>query len=69
MNKNELLAVMARFGDRQMDLAEALGLSRTRLSQKINEHNGAVFNQPEINIIRQRYKLSDAEICNIFFAN
>lgn len=69
MNKNELMAAMARNGDRQIDLAEALGLSRTRLSAKINERNGAVFNQPEITIIRTRYHLSDAEVCKIFFAS
>ena len=69
MNKKELFAAMARYGDKQIDLAAALGLSRTRLSQKINEYNGAVFNQPEINVIRKRYNLSDTDVCNIFFAN
>ncbi len=66
MNKNELMAAMARNGDRQIDLANALGLSRTRLSAKINERNGAVFNQPEMKAIRVRYKLSDTEVCKIF---
>ena len=67
MNKQELLSVMVKNGDRQIDLAEALGISKTRLSQKINEYRGAVFTQPEITAIRIRYHLTDAEVCAIFF--
>ena len=67
MNKKELLSVMIKNGDRQADLAAALGLSKTRLCQKINEYKGAVFTQPEITAIRNRYHLSDTEVCSIFF--
>lgn len=69
MNKNELLAAMVRNGDRQTDLASALGISRSTLSAKINEKNGSAFNQHEIKTIRLRYKLSDEDVCKIFFAS
>lgn len=67
MNKNEFISAMKRYGDRQSDLADAIGLSRVRLSAKINERNGASFSQPEISTIKRRYKLSDSEIVDIFF--
>lgn len=67
MNKKELAAEMKRYGDTQLSLAEALGLSRTRLNAKINETNNAAFTQPEISIIRARYKLSANAVETIFF--
>lgn len=67
MNKNEFLSVMKKNGDRQEDLAEAIGLSRVRLSAKINERGGAVFTQPEISAIKRRYNLRSEEIDTIFF--
>ena len=67
MNKNELLSVLARFGDTQADLAGAIGISRTRLSAKINERDNASFTQPEIAMIKQRYQLTSGEIDRIFF--
>ena len=68
MNKNEFISAMKRHGDRQSDLADAIGLSRTRLSAKINEKNGASFSQPEISAIKRRYDLSDRDIVIIFFS-
>ena len=67
MNKRELESVMKRYGDTQETLAEALGLSRTRLNCKMNERYNATFNQPEIKRIKQRYNLSAKEVENIFF--
>ena len=43
MNKDKLLAAIKEFGERQEDLADAIGLSRTRLSAKIHGRNNASF--------------------------
>ena len=67
MNKDKLLAAIKAFGERQEDLAEAIGLSRTRLSAKIHGRNNASFTQPEIAAIKKRYSLSDMEVNEIFF--
>ena len=65
MNKNELKAVMAKHGDRQEDLAAALGMSSAVLSTRIN---GAIpFRQPEIEAIILRYNLNAEDIQRIFF--
>ena len=67
MNKDKLLAAIKEFGERQEDLADAIGLSRTRLSAKIHGRNNASFTQPEIAAIKKRYSLSDVEVNEIFF--
>lgn len=65
MNKQELRAVMARYGDRQEDLAGALGMAPPTLSDKIN---GKVdFWRAEIEAIALRYKLTAEDIVRIFF--
>lgn len=66
-DKNELRAAMARYGDRQEDLANTLGLTTSGLSVKVN---GAVdFKRNEIELIMLRYNLSPDEVQRIFFAN
>ena len=67
MLKQELRAVMIRNGDRQEDLAKALGISPTALSAKINGKR--VFTQPEIEKIALRYNLTAQEIQRIFFTH
>ena len=67
MNARLLRSKMVLFGDTQGELAEALGISQQRLSAKMNETNGAEFNQREIRIIRQRYDLTAEELSLIFF--
>ena len=69
MNKNKLLAVMAEHGETQKDLAELLGRSRVTLSRKISETKSAVFNQPEISLIKEHYGLSDEAVTSIFFSS
>ncbi len=65
MNKNELRAAMARYGDRQEDLAMALGITPSGLSARMN---GSVpFKQPEIEAVALRYKLNAKDIQRIFF--
>lgn len=67
MNARLLRSKMVLFGDTQGDLAEALDISQQRLSAKMNETNGAEFNQREIRIIRERYNLTAEELSLIFF--
>ena len=66
MNKNLLKSVMAARGDTQEILAEAMGLSLSRLNAKINGKK-AEFRQAEINFIKERYKLSASDVEEIFF--
>lgn len=66
MLKSELKAVMARFGDRQEDLAAYLGKTGGTLSSKIN--GNTAFTQPEIEKIALRYDLTAEDIQRIFFA-
>lgn len=68
VNKNLLLSKMKLFGDRQEDLANALGLSLSRTNAKINETDGAEFTLSEIKIIKFRYHLTAEEVDAIFFA-
>lgn len=67
MNKTELDYEMRKYGDNQSTLAEAMGLSRTRLNSKINEKYGATFTQIEIKFIKDRYGLSAQRMEEIFF--
>lgn len=69
MDKTELKYEMDKFGDNQSTLADAMGLSRTRLNYKINEKYGAVFTQPELKFIKDRYKLSAQRMEEIFFTH
>ncbi|MBP3559042.1 MAG: XRE family transcriptional regulator [Clostridia bacterium] len=67
MNKRMLESKMKLFGDTQMILANAIGISTSRFSAKINKYDGAEFTQSEINAIKDRYKLSAKEVDTIFF--
>ena len=68
VNRNLLDSKMKLFGDRQEDLANALGLSLSRTNAKINETDGAEFTKSEITIIKFRYHLTAEEVDAIFFA-
>lgn len=67
MNKSLFRSFMVKFGDTQETLANAMGISLSRLNAKINS-NGAEFTQSEILFIKQRYKLSASNVDAIFFA-
>ena len=67
MNVDKFLGIIKAFGDRQEDLANAIGLSRTRLSAKIHSRNNASFTQPEIAAIKRRYGLTSEQVDDIFF--
>lgn len=68
MNKNLLASVLAERGDTQYDLAQLLGISLSRTNAKINETGGAQFNQNEITLIKNHYKLNAKMVDAIFFA-
>lgn len=65
MNKNLLLGVIRMSGDRQEDLADAIGISLSALSAKINGKRE--FKQKEIAQIRTRYSLTNDQLEDIFF--
>ncbi len=69
MNKNKLEAKMKLFGDTQASLATAIGISTARLNAKINCTGGADFTATEIKIIKIRYRLTSADIDEIFFCD
>ena len=66
MNKNELRAEMARYGDTNDSLSTYLGISPAAFSKKINAERD--FTQTEIQKIKQRYSLSAESVIKIFFA-
>lgn len=68
VNLNLLNSKMALYGDNNESLAKALGLSPQRLSAKKNNTNGAEFTQSEIQIIKERYNLTDTEVVEIFLS-
>lgn len=67
MDINKLKSKMALYGDNGGDLAEYLSISRSTLSGKMNETNGAEFTQNEILKIKERYQLTGSEVDEIFF--
>lgn len=69
MNKRKLNAIMQLYGESQLDLAQYLQLSLSRLNAKINEYRGAQFRQNEIAAIQEHYGLSAEEVNEIFFAS
>ena len=69
MNKSLLKSFMAKYEDTQATLANALGLSLSRLNAKINTYAGAEFNQTEIQFIKERYALSPSDVDSLFFTS
>lgn len=65
---NYLKSVIIRFDGSQNVLANAMGISLSALNAKINGWLGREFTRKEIDFIANRYKLSNDEICAIFFA-
>ena len=65
MNSNKLKAVMKLNDDTQEKLAEALGIQTSGVSDRIR--GNIEFRRSEINLIRKRYNLSDADTVSIFF--
>ena len=68
VNLNLLNSKMALYGDNNESLARVLNLSPQRVSAKKNSTNGAEFTQSEIQIIKERYNLTDKEVVEIFLS-
>ena len=68
MNRKEFISAMKGYGDRQCDLAKAIGICPSRLSEKMNEKKGVSFSQSEMLAIKKRYQLSDEQVEAIFFS-
>ena len=69
MNKQALKGLIVSHDGNQTVLAEAMGMSLSRLNAKINEQSGAEFTKSEIEFIRDRYKMSRKQVMDIFFTN
>ena len=67
MKKNLLEAQMKIHGDRQEDLAKAIGVSLNTFSMKLNGRNDRGFTGTEIQKIKERYNLTAEEVDEIFF--
>lgn len=67
MNKLLFKSSMAEYGDTQLTLANALGISLSRCNAKINERNNAAFTQSEMAFIIHRYYLTNDRAMEIFF--
>lgn len=68
MNSKLLKSYIVRFDGTQEKLADAMDISLSRLNAKINGKNGADFSQNEIAFLKDRYCLSNKDVCDIFFA-
>lgn len=65
MNKTAFRAVMVFNGDDQKKVADALGISAQTVSDKLNGITD--FKQSEIQALAERYKLTPAQVDEIFF--
>lgn len=69
MNTNALLAIMKLHGDRQADLAKALGLSLKCVNSKIHNRGGADFTRDEVEKIMRRYGMTAQDVEDVFFSS
>ena len=69
MNKKLFEVQMVLHSDTQESLADAIGVSRGTMNQKINETNGRNFDQDEIRKLIDRWNLVPEEVVTIFFSD
>ena len=69
MNKKLFEVQMVLHDDTQESLADAIGVSRGTMNQKINETNGRNFDQDEIRKLIDRWNLVPEEVVTIFFSD
>lgn len=69
MNKALLKSKMDLYEHNFGNLANIVGCSRTRLSAKVNETNGAEFTKSEIEKVKIAYQLTAEEVDLIFFTS
>lgn len=60
---------IVQFDGTQKNLAEAMGISASRLNAKINNYRGAEFTEPEMRFIKERYQLDTDEFNLVFFSD
>lgn len=65
MNKNVFKSIMVLHGDTQKTVADALGVSPQTVGDKLNGLTD--FTQSEIQALAERYKLTPAQVDEIFF--
>lgn len=65
MNKNAFKAAMVYHGDTQKVVADVLGISAQTIGDKLNGMTD--FTQSEIQVLAERYKLTPAQVDEIFF--
>ncbi|MBR5678019.1 MAG: helix-turn-helix transcriptional regulator [Paludibacteraceae bacterium] len=68
LNKNEFKSIMAKHGDRQEDIALAIGMSPATLSSILNGGRRE-FRRNEIELMAIRYNLTGEDLRRIFFTN
>ena len=68
MNSQLLKGLIKMHDGSQSVLADAMGLSLSRLNAKINETSAEV-SQNEIIFIRDRYKLSPEQVSDVFLGH
>lgn len=66
MNSQKLKGLIVTYDGNQQTLAEAMGISLSRLNAKINGWDGAQFTRDEMLFIRDRYKLTVKQFDEIF---
>ena len=65
MNKNVFKSIMVLHGDTQKTVADALDVSPQTVGDKLNGLTD--FTQSEIQALAERYKLTPAQVDEIFF--
>lgn len=68
MNRQKLKGLIVANDGNQQTLAEAMGISLSRLNAKINGWDGAQFTRDEMLFIRDRYQLTDRQFKEIFLS-
>lgn len=66
MKSQILKGLIVAYDGSQQVLADAMGISLSRLNAKINAWNGAQFTWTEMLFIRNRYRLSGEQFEEIF---
>lgn len=67
MERQKLKGLIVANDGNQRTLADAMGISLSRLNAKINGWDGAKFTRDEMLFIRDRYHLTDRQFKEIFF--
>lgn len=67
MNKKMYRSKMALYGDNNLSVAKALGITPQRNSAKVNGTHGAEYTCSEVLVLKSRWNLTAEEVDAIFF--